>query len=125
MPRVRVCQQAYLSMPRDRGGIGRTGKKRKKSEPPGSSHTSPQVLGAQASAVVEAPAAAGAAEQAPSTFPSAMDEEKSSKRVRFDRNPPRVTGIRRVRPVSGPWTWGGRDDFPSDRTQGGRAQSSS
>ena len=122
MPRVRVCQQAYLSMPRDRGGIGRTGKKRKKSEPPGSSHTSPQVLGAQASAVVEAPAAAGAAEQAPSTFPSAMDEEKSSKRVRFDRNPPRVTGIRRVRPVSDPWTWGGVYDFPSDHPRWSRNQ---
>ena len=74
-------------MPRDCGGIGRTGKKHKTAKSPGSSHTSPQVLGAEAAAVVEAQAAAGAAEQASSSSPSAMDEVKSSKRVRFDRNP--------------------------------------
>ena len=76
MPLLRVCQQAYLFMPRDRGGIGRTGKKHKTAKSPGSSHTSPQVLGAEAAAVVEAQAAAGAAEQAPSSSPSAMDEGK-------------------------------------------------
>ena len=114
MPLLRVCQQAYLFMPRDRGGIGRTGQKRKKSKSPGSSHTSPQVMGATPDAVAAARAAAGAAKQAPSSSPSAMDEENLIKRVRFERNPPRITGIRRVRPVSDPWTWTGRWDFAID-----------
>ena len=114
MPLLRVCQQAYLFMPRDRGGIGRTGQKRKKSKSPGSSHTSPQVMGATPDAVAAARAAAGAAEQAPSFSPSAMDGENLIKRVRFERNPPRITGIRRVRPVSDPWTWTGRWDFAID-----------
>ena len=54
-----------------------------------------------------------------------LDEDTSChgrKRVRFDRNPPRPTGIRHVLPVSGPWTWGGRWDHPTDHPKWSRNQ---
>ena len=72
--------------------------------------------------MAEAEAPAEAAEQ-PS--PAALDEGTSCngrKRVRFDRNPPRPTGIRHVLPVSGPWTWGGRWDHPTDHPKWSRNQ---
>ena len=55
-----------------------------------------------------------AAEQAQ---PVAIDEDNScngQKRVRFERNPPRATGLRRVLPASEPWSWGGRWNYPTD-----------
>ena len=101
-------------MPRDRGGIGRTGKKQQKARTLGSSQTSPQVAEAAAGAVAEPCSAAETAEQASLT---AMNDDAGcagQKRVRFEPDPPRPTGIRRTLPVSGPWTWGGRWDFPTD-----------
>ena len=101
-------------MPRDRGGIGRTGSKQKRSKAAESSQTSPKAAEATAGTVAEADAAAEAAEQAP---PVAIDEDNScngQKRVRFERNPPRATGLRRVLPASEPWSWGGRWNYPTD-----------
>ena len=101
-------------MPRDRGGIGRTGKKQKKARTLGSSQTSLQVAEAAAGAVAEPCSAAETAEQASLT---AMPDDAGcagQKRGRFEPDPPRPTGIRRTLPVSGPWTWGGRWDFPTD-----------
>ena len=101
-------------MPRTKKGYGRTGNKQTKAKAKLSSQTSPQVVEAEAEAVAEAEAPAEAAEQ-PS--PAALDEGTSCngrKRVRFDRLPPRATGIRRVLPVSGPWTWTGRWNYPPD-----------
>ena len=95
-------------MPRDRGGIGRTGKKQKKARTLGSSQTSLQVVEAAAGAVAEPCSAAETAEQASLT---AMNDDAGcagQKRVRFEPDPPRVTGVRRTLPVSGPWTWTGR-----------------
>ena len=51
------------------------------------------------------------------TSPVVLDEGtgcNGRKRVSFDRLPPRVTGIRRDLPVSGPWTWTGRWNYPPD-----------
>ena len=104
-------------MPRDRGGIGRTGSKQKRSKAAESSQTSPKAAEATAGTVAEADAAAEAAEQAP---PVAIDEDNScngQKRVRFARDPPRATGFRRVLPVSEPWTWCGRWQRPTDHLQ--------
>ena len=101
-------------MPRDRGGIGRTGKKQQKARTLGSSQTSPQVAEAAAGAVAEPCSAAETAEQASLT---AMNDDAGcagQKRVRFEPDPPRPTGIRRTLPVSGPWTWGGRWSYSSD-----------
>ena len=101
-------------MPRDRKGIGRTGNKQTKAKAKLSSQTSPQVVEAEAGAVAEAEEAAEAAEQ---ISPAVLDEDtscKGQKRVRFDRNPPRPTGIRHVLPVSEPWTWTGRWSHPPD-----------
>ena len=110
-------------MPRARTGIGRTGNKdEKKARSKGSGETSPQVVEAEAGEVAEAEAPAEAAEQA---SPAVLDENAGCdgrKRVRFERNPPRVTGIRRVRPVSDPWTWGGRWEFPIDHPKWSRNQ---
>ena len=109
-------------MPRDRKGIGRTGNKQTKAKAKVSSQTSPQAVEAEAGALAEAEAPAEAAEQ-PS--PAVLDEDTScnrQKRVCFDRLPPRPTGIRHVLPVSGPWTWGGRWNFPTDHPAWSRNQ---
>ena len=102
------------SMPRDRGGIGRTGSKQKKARAKESSKTSPQAAEAAAAAMPEAAAAAEAAVEQASTPAVMLDEDAVRKRVRFERNPPRVTGIRRILPASQPWTWGGRWNHPPD-----------
>ena len=110
-------------MPRDRGGIGRTGSKQKTAQAKRSSPTSPQVVEAEAGAVAEAETPAEADGQA---SPPVMHEDTGScdgrKRVRFQRNPPRPTGIRHVLPTSGPWTWGGCWDFPTDHPAWSRNQ---
>ena len=109
-------------MPRAKSGIGRTGNKQVKAKAKVSSQTSPQVVEAAAEAVAEAEAPAEGAER---QRVAVLDESAGCdgrKRVRFDRLPPRPTGIRRTLPVSGPWTWGGRDDFPSDHPRWSRNQ---
>ena len=89
-------------MPRAKSGIGRTGNKQVKAKAKVSSQTSPQVVEAAAEAVAEAEAPAEGAER----LRVAVLEESAGcdgrKRVRFERNPPRVTGIRRT---LGPRTW--------------------
>ena len=109
-------------MPRTKKGYGRTGNKQTKAKAKLSSQTSPQVVEAEAEAVAEAEAPAEAAEQASLAV---LDENAGCdgrKRVRFDRLPPRPTGIRRVLPVSGPWTWAGRWSFPTDHPAWSRNQ---
>ena len=62
---ARAClPSGVLLMPRDRGGLGRTGGKQKKARAKKSSQTSPQAAEAKAGAVAEAEAAAETAEQA-------------------------------------------------------------
>ena len=118
-----VCLPAGVPfMPRAKSGIGRTGNKQVKAKAKVSSQTSPQVVEAAAEAVAEAEAPAEGAER---QRVAVLDESAGCdgrKLVRFERNPPRVTGIRRTLPVSGPWTWGGRDDFPSDHPRWSRNQ---
>ena len=114
MWRACVWRQVYLFMPRARAGISRTGNKQIKARARKNGQTSPQAVEAEAEAVAEAEAPAEAAEQASLAV---LDENAGCdgrKRVRFDRLPPRPTGIRHVLPVSGPWTWGGRWNFPTD-----------
>ena len=109
-------------MPRAKSGIGRTGNKQVNAKAKVSSQTSPQVVEAAAEAVAEAEAPAEGAER---QCVAVLDESAGCdgrKRVRFERNPPRVTGIRRTLPVSGPWTWGGRRDFPTDHPAHARNQ---
>ena len=101
-------------MPRDRGGIGRTGSKQKRSKAAGSSQTSPEAAEAEAGAGAEADAAAEAAEQAPLVAINEGTGCTGQKRVRFERNPPRATGLRRVLPASESWSWGGRWNYPAD-----------
>ena len=109
-------------MPRAKSGIGRTGKKQMKAKAKVSSQTSPQVVEAVAGAVVEAEAPVEGAER---QRVAVLDESTGCdgrKRVRFERNPLRVTGIRRTLPVSGPWTWGGRFSSTTDDPMHARHQ---